>query len=119
MLSIVGGGIQRLSATVYIAVSFFPLPLCFFFFISLCKTCIGGSEIRVSLDFKEISCSSLAAVMKKKTVFFFFFFFWNVSILLCAKRRLVVGMLWLSRGGLECLWELSLVYVRWCFGKMA
>lgn len=32
MLSIVGGGIQRLSATVYIAVSFFPLPLCFFFF---------------------------------------------------------------------------------------
>lgn len=117
MLSIVGGGIQRLSATVYIAVSFFPLPLCFFFFffISLCETCIGGFEIRVSLDFREISCSSLAAVMQKN----FFFFFWNVSILLCAKRRLVVGMLWLSRGGLECLRELSRVYVRWCFGKMA
>lgn len=73
MLSIVGGGIQRLSATVYIAVSFFPLPLCFFFFffISLCETCIGGFEIRVSLDFREISCSSLAAVMQKN--FFFFF----------------------------------------------
>lgn len=42
----------------------------FFFFISLCETCIGGFEIRVSLDFKEISCSSLAAVMQKN--FFFF-----------------------------------------------
>lgn len=115
MLSIVGGGIQRLSATVYIAVSFFPLPLCFFFilFLFLSARPVLGVLRFVSHWILEKFLVRRWLLSCKKT------FFWTVSILLCAKRRLVVGMLWLSRGGLECLRELSLVYVRWCFGKMA
>lgn len=56
----------------FIAVSFFPpfpIPPCSFFNFSLRETCIGGFEIRVSLDFRKISRSSLAAVIAKN--FFF------------------------------------------------
>lgn len=73
MLSIVGGGIQRLSATVYIAVSFFPLPLCFFFFfLFLSARPVLGVLRFVSHWILEKFLVRRWLLSCKKTFFFFF-----------------------------------------------